>query len=81
MKIGFCVVNYSEKPLEEVCKIAADNGYDAVELPAYTDNGQVDVPKLLKGNQAKKMKKMIEDHGLFISALSNHADSPLVMGP
>ncbi len=81
MKIGFCVVNYSEKPLEEVVKIAADNGYDAVELPAYTDNGQVDVPELLKGSNAKKMKKMIEDHGLFISALSNHADSPLVMGP
>ena len=43
MKIGFCVVNYSELPVEEVCRIAADNGYDAVELPAYTDNGQVDV--------------------------------------
>lgn len=81
MKIGFCVVNYSEMPVEEVCKIAADNGYDAVELPTYTNNGQVDVPELLKGGKVKEFKKMIEDKGLFISALSNHADSPLIMGP
>lgn len=81
MKIGFCVVNYSGKPVEEVCEIAAAHGYDAVELPAYNDNGQLDVPELLKGNNAKKLKKMVEDHGLFISALSNHADSPLIMGP
>ena len=53
MKIGFCVVNYSEKPVDEVCEIAARNGYDAVELPAYTDNGQVDVLELLKGSNAK----------------------------
>ncbi len=81
MKIGFCVVNYSEMPVEEVCKIAADNGYDAVELPTYTNNGQVDVPELLKGGKVKEFKKMIEDKGLFVSALSNHADSPLIMGP
>jgi len=81
VKIGFCVVNYSGKPVEEVCEIAAAHGYDAVELPAYNDNGQLDVPELLKGNNAKKLKKMVEDHGLFISALSNHADSPLIMGP
>jgi sugar phosphate isomerase/epimerase len=81
MKIGFCVVNYSEKPLEEVVKIAADNGYDCVELPVYEENGQVNVKELLKGNKAKGMKKMVEDHGLFISSLSNHPDSLLVMGP
>ncbi|SHK30162.1 sugar phosphate isomerase/epimerase family protein [Hespellia stercorisuis] len=81
MKVGFCVVNYSEKPLEEVVDIAASNGYEAVELPSYTDNGQVDMDEMLKGDNAKKMKKMIEDRGLFISSLSNHADSPLIMGP
>jgi sugar phosphate isomerase/epimerase len=81
MKIGFCVVNYSEKPLKEVVKIAADSGYDCVELPAYEDNGQVNVKELLKGNNAQGMKKMVEDHGLFISSLSNHPDSLLVMGP
>lgn len=81
MKLGLCVVNYSNLPVDKVCEIAARNGYDAVELPAYTDNGQVDAAELLKGSNAKEFKKKIEDHGLFISALSNHADSPLIMGP
>ena len=51
--MDFCVVNYSEKPLEEVLKIAADNGYDCVELPSYVGNGQVDAEDIFK-----------ESHGL-----------------
>ena len=81
MKIGYCTINRSDKSLMEVCRIAADLGYDAVELPAYTDNGQLDTDEMLKGNNAKALKKQIEDMGLFISAISNHADSPLIMGP
>lgn len=81
MKIGFCVVNYSELPVEEVVKLSADHGYDCVELPAYVGNGQVDVEDILKNNKAKELKKMVESYGMTISSLSNHADSPLVMGP
>jgi len=36
---------------------------------------------MLKNGTAKEMRKMVESHGLFISALSNHADSLLIMGP
>lgn len=81
MKIGFCVVNYSEKPLEEVVELAAGYGYDCVELPAYVGNGQVDVEDILKNHKAGDLKKMVESHGMTISSLSNHADSPLIMGP
>lgn len=81
MKIGYCTMNWSEKSVHDVCKLAADLGYDAVELPAYTGNGQLDVDELLKGNHAKKLKDEVESYGLFISGLSNHVDSPLVMGP
>lgn len=81
MKIGYCTMNWSEKPLEEVCRIAADLGYDAVEIPAYTGNGQVDVDECLKNGNARKLKEMVESYGLFISGISNHADSPLIMGP
>ena len=81
MKVGFCVVNYSEKSVKEVAELAARKGYEAVELPSYTDNGQVDADELLKGNKSKELKKMVEDAGLFISGISNHADSPLVLGP
>lgn len=81
MKVGFCSMNYSELPLEEVCKLAADHGYEAIEIPAYTNNGQVDVDALLKGNAAEALKETVASYGLFISGISNHADSPLVMGP
>lgn len=81
MKIGYCTMNHSDLSVEEVCKLVSKLGYDAVELPAYTGNGQTDVDELLKGGNAKKLKEMVESYGLFISGLSNHADSPLIMGP
>jgi sugar phosphate isomerase/epimerase len=81
MKLGFFTANYTEKPLEEVAKIAADNGYEALEIPAYVDNGQFDPVEVIKGNNAANMKKMIAGYNLQISALSNHADSLLIMGP
>lgn len=81
MKVGFCVVNFSEKSLMEVVDLAASYGYGCVELPSYRDNGQVNVDELLKGNNALQLKREIESRGLFISSLSNHPDSLLVMGP
>lgn len=81
MKVGFCAVNFSERPLLEVARLAADHGYEALELPAYTGNGQLDADELLKGGGAKRLKREIEAMGLSVSGLSNHADSPLVLGP
>ena len=62
MKVGFCVVNYSELPLEDVVRLAADNGYDAVEIPAYTGNGQAEADEVLKGNNASNIRKMVEGY-------------------
>ncbi len=81
MKVGFCTINYSELPLQQVVELVAKKGYEAVEIPAYTDNGQLDVDEMLKGDNAKKLKKQINDAGLMVSGISNHADSPLVLGP
>lgn len=81
MKLGFFTANYTEKPLEEVARLAAENGYEALEIPAYEDNGQLDAKEVLKGSNAQKIKTMVRSHGLIISALSNHADSLLILGP
>lgn len=81
MKLGFFTANYTEKPLEEVAKLASEYGYEALEIPAYEDNGQLDAREVLKGNNAEKIRKMVASYGLSISALSNHADSLLIMGP
>jgi sugar phosphate isomerase/epimerase len=81
MKVGFCAVNYSELSIEEVTKLAAGHGYECMEIPSYQDNGQIDADEMLKGNNAKQLNDMIKSHGMFVSAVSNHADSLLVMGP
>jgi sugar phosphate isomerase/epimerase len=81
MKLGFCAQNYSEKPLEEVVKMVADKGYEAIEIATYDGNGQCESAEMLKDGKAAAMRKMVESHGLFISALSNHADSLLILGP
>ena len=57
MKVGFCTVNYSELPLREVVELVARKGYEAVEIPAYTGNGQMDVDEMLRNGNAKKLKK------------------------
>lgn len=81
MEVGFCTINYAERPIKEVIKLAADKGYSAVEFPTYQDNGQLDADELLKGNNAQELVKFVKGLGLKVSSLSNHADSPLVLGP
>ena len=81
MKLGFFTANFTEKPLEEVCKMVSSYGYEAIEIPAYEGNGQLETADVLKGDNAEKIKKMVKSYGLTISALSNHSDSFLIMGP
>ncbi|MBE3065282.1 MAG: sugar phosphate isomerase/epimerase, partial [Spirochaetes bacterium] len=43
MKIGLFTATYLDTKLEVVCKMAADLGYQAVELPAFAGNPHVDL--------------------------------------
>jgi sugar phosphate isomerase/epimerase len=81
MKLGFFTANFSEKPLEEVAKMAVEYGYESLEIPSYEGNGQLEVDDLLTGDTAGRIRKMTNDLGLDISALSNHPESFLIMGP
>lgn len=81
MKLGFFTANYAHFSLEEVAKIASGAGYEMLEIPAYIGNGQMDCDEILKGTNAKVLKDMIASYNLGISALSNHADSILILGP
>ena len=81
MKLGICAQNYSGKSIGEVVRLAAAKGYEAIEIATYDGNGQCDSAEMLKDGNGKAMRKMVESGGLFISALSNHADSLLILGP
>jgi sugar phosphate isomerase/epimerase len=81
MKIGLFTATFLEMKLEEVLKMAAKHGYQAVEIPAFTGNGQLDIDEIVKGDAAKKLLALVADNGLVISALANHTEGQLVLGP
>ena len=82
MKIGIFTATFLDRPLDDVVKMAAEYGYEAIELPAFLDNPHLDIEDIVKGNNAKEFKKRIGDLGIStISALSNHMEGWLVLGP
>ena len=81
MKIGLFTATYLDMKLDQVCKMAADYGYESVELPAFNGNPHLDIEEVVKQGKASKIKKMVEDNGLIISALSNHPEGQIVLGP
>lgn len=79
MKLGFFTANLAHLSLKEVAEIASENGYEMLEIPSYIDNGQMDLDEIIAGGSGK-LKEMTASYGLGISALSNHADSMLILG-
>ena len=81
MKIGIFTATYLDMELEEVCKMASRLGYEAVELPAFRGNPHLDIEEIVKGNNAKHLKDTITSYGMIISALSNHPEGQIILGP
>ena len=81
MKIGMFSANFMDYDLESVLKKMNESGYEAVELPAFSGNGHLDVDEVLRGNHAGKIKDLAKKYNLTISALSNHTEGQLVLGP
>ncbi|MFW6181992.1 MAG: sugar phosphate isomerase/epimerase family protein, partial [Spirochaetota bacterium] len=81
MKIGMFTANFLNRDLESVFRMMADLGYEAAELPAFTGNGHLDIDEVLKPGGAKKTRDLAGKYGLTISALSNHPEGQLVLGP
>lgn len=82
MKIGFFTATYLDRSLDEICKTVSELGYEAIELPAFKKGNQhLNIDSILIQNEHKKLKKMVSSYGLFISALSNHLEGQLILGP
>jgi sugar phosphate isomerase/epimerase len=80
MKIGVLTILFNEWKLQRVLKYVSKLGYEAVEIPAWKGSNHIDIEKILNGG-ATRFKKTIEKFGLMISALSNHLEGQLVLGP
>src|SRR4030066_1877690 len=81
MKIGLFTATFLDMHIEEVFKMASGLGYEAVEMPAFAGNGQLDIEEIVKGGNAAALKKLVKSHGLIISALANHPEGQIVLGP
>jgi len=81
MRVGLVLKVYGHLPLDEALRCAAEHGYEAVEISVERNGGQLDLDELLKGNNAVQLRKKIASYGLIISALGNHAEGQLVLGP
>ena len=82
MKIGLFTATYLDTKLEDVCTMAAELGYQAVELPAFAGNPHLDIDEVVKGSNAQGAAE--DDQrttGLIISALANHPEGQIVLGP
>lgn len=82
MKLGLFLGVYKDfKNLDESLRDAAERGYEAVEIAVDCVGGQIELSELLNRGVADSLRNKIESYGLTISALSNHAESQLVLGP
>jgi sugar phosphate isomerase/epimerase len=80
MKIGIFTALFGDWPLEKVATYVTNLGYEAVELPAWKGNKHLDLAEVLAGG-AKKVKKMLSERGLELSAINNGTAGQLSMGP
>ena len=77
MRLGVLSVILSNEPLDKVLKYLSGLGVTAVELGcgAYPGNAHCNTAELLADDsKVKDLKKMLEDNGIIISALSAHGN-------
>ena len=71
---------FADIPLEELAPMAAEWGYDGLELACWGDH--VDVARAAKDKAyAKTRKQILAKHGLTLFAISNHLAGQLVCDP
>ena len=69
--ISYHAGGLQDLPLEDVIKILADTGYDAIEMMCGPD-AHID-SNTVTGERAKQVKKMVDNHNLAVSVV-NHIE-------
>ena len=82
MKIGIFTVLFNDWPLEKVAEYVSRLGYEMVELAAWRGSNHLDIDKVLEDKDYRKsIKETLKKYNLEISAISNHLEGQLVLGP
>src|SRR5688572_6209485 len=68
---------WADLPLEEVCRLAAEWGYDGVEIACWGDHFDV-VQAAEDAAYVQAKKDLLTSHGLLCRAISTHLTSQAV---
>jgi sugar phosphate isomerase/epimerase len=80
MKLGLCAQVLYHLPFDEALTTARGLGFEAIELPVDARNPFVDLDEALAGGW-RRIGQAVRGAGLEISALSNHQEGQLLLGP
>lgn len=80
MKLGLCAQVLYHLPFKEALATARELGFEAIELPVDARNRFIDLDQALEGGW-HVIQQSVQDAGLQISALSNHQEGQLLLGP
>ena len=82
MKLGVFTVMFNDWPLEKVAEYISKLGYEMVELAAWKGSNHLDIDRVIEDKDYREeLKKTLKKYNLGISALSNHLEGQLVLGP
>ncbi len=80
MKVGIFLALYNDQPLDQVLSYVATIGFEMVEIAAWKGSNHIDIDSVVEGGSQEYLREMGK-HGLEISALSNHLEGQLILGP
>ena len=80
MKLGLCAQVLYHLPFHEALATARGFGFEAIELPVDRRNPFIDLEEALGGGW-RRIRQQVQQEGLEISALSNHQEGQLLLGP
>jgi sugar phosphate isomerase/epimerase len=79
VKLGLCAQALFDRPFPEALALARELGFEALELPVHQGNPFLDLEA--SGTRREAIRQAVTDAGLVISALSNHQEGQLLLGP
>jgi sugar phosphate isomerase/epimerase len=80
MRLGVCVQALYHLPFVEALSTARQLGFELIELPVDSRSPFVDLDDAVAGGW-RQIQRAVRDAGLGISALSNHQEGQLLLGP
>jgi sugar phosphate isomerase/epimerase len=80
MKLGVCAQVFYHLPFREALATARELGFEAIELPVDARSPFIDLDRALTG-EWRGIQQAVQNAGLEISALSNHQEGQLLLGP